>query len=71
MSDGPVWAILYDDVDLCPAIFVGHGSENAARKRFEIDKDSWSCTLMARAPSPELMERLHQEFEWVGRAGSG
>lgn len=39
------WLIFYEDHDLAPEVFCGAGAEQAARARYEIARQHWSCSL--------------------------
>lgn len=41
-----VFAILYEEHGKPPELFIGSGAEDAARRRFGVARDHWSCHLM-------------------------
>lgn len=46
------WLIFYEDNDMAPEVFCGAGAEQAAKARYEIARQHWSCILF-RQCSPE------------------
>lgn len=50
-KDG-LWMVYYEDAEVKPEVFFGPGAEQAARGRFEVAEDNWSCHLLARICTP-------------------
>lgn len=46
MSDA--WIIWFEDEDVAPEIFSGHGATEAAGKRFAMVRSNWNCHLFQR-----------------------
>lgn len=47
--NGELWAILFHDTDMPPAVFHGEGAEEAARRKYHAVRSTYNCVLMAPA----------------------
>lgn len=47
-----LWVVWYEDAQMKPEVFFGEGAEAAARERFRVAEDNWSCHLLARICTP-------------------
>ena len=63
-----VWAILYEDRDRQPEIFVEAGAEEAARGRYKQALNSWNCYLLCTSFVPaeqaKVSEAVPCRHEW-------
>lgn len=49
----PAWLIHFADQDHGPEIFTGDGAEEAARMRFSMASDNWTCYLFKQIDGPK------------------
>lgn len=47
------WAILYEDPDHAPEVFIGAGAAAAARARYDEANQAWNCWLLASIVGPK------------------
>lgn len=45
---GPVFMIVFDDLDVSPEVFAGERAEDCARQRFKRVLDNWNASLFQR-----------------------
>lgn len=51
-----MWVIWFEDAEMDPELFVGHGAEDAAHARFDMVRSNWSCHLLERIKSDSTKE---------------
>jgi hypothetical protein len=60
-AEKEVWAIIFEDNDVKPEIFMGDGCESAAKERFKQCLVRWNCHLLTNATMQDTVPRSELE----------